>query len=118
MSTTPIAPARTRRQRLDALDEANRIRSYRKHIKEKLVAREMTIFDLRHDPDMQTAKVLEFLLVEPKIGKVRANRIIQRAQMSASKTFGGITDRQWRELAVAFTSYPAGAKLTIERSAA
>lgn len=117
MSTIPIAPARTHRQRLDALAEANRIRTYRKEIKEKIVACEITIFDLRHDPDMQSAKVLEFLLVEPKIGKVRANRIIQRAQMSASKTFGGITDRQWAALAAAFRASPAGA-LTIQRKAA
>lgn len=108
-------PTRTHAQRLAALDEANRIRTYRKEIKQRLLAREITILDLRTDPDMQTAKVLEFLLAEPKIGRVRANRIIQKAQMSASKTFGGMTDRQWRELTLAFTACPAGARLTINR---
>lgn len=115
-------PTRTHEQRLAALAEGNRIRSYRKAIKAKLTAGEVTILDLRDDPDMQSARVLDFLLAEPQVGVVKANQLIRHARISPSKTFRGLTDRQWLALGDAFRATSTWAKLhpttTIERQAA
>lgn len=106
--TTPIqlTPRRTREQRLAALREANRIRSVRAATKRRIMEGEVSLLDLRDDPDMATAKVVDFLLAEPGIGRVKAHRILQAAATSPSKTFGGVTDRQWATITRIVTSRP------------
>ncbi len=99
MTTPIITPKRTREQRLQALQHANEIRAHRARVKVRLAAGEVGLVDLIDDPYMATAKVVEFLRCIPKIGKVKAHRALQASGVSPSKTFSGMTERQWRSLA-------------------
>lgn len=98
MHSEAKTPARTLEQRLAALKYANEIRTYRAQQKARIVSGEITVFDLVGDPLMDSAKVVEFLLCVPKIGKVKAYHLLRSAQMAPSKTFAGATDRQWDSL--------------------
>lgn len=99
MSNTQLTPPeRTHDQRLAALAHANEIRVYRAGIKAEIMQAHVDLIDLRDDPQMQTAKVIDFLRCVPKIGKVKASRAMQAAGCSPSKTFAGMTEGQWRTL--------------------
>lgn len=53
-------------------------------------------------PDyLLTAKVLDIIMAAPKFGRVKANRIMDRCRVSPSKTVGGLSERQRRELIAA-----------------
>ena len=92
------APERSLKQRMDALEEANRIRTYRAQAKRDLKAGRTTLFDLMQDPDCETMKLIDALLSLPKVGRVKANKVLQTARISPSKTIGGLSDRQRVEL--------------------
>ena len=47
---------------------------------------------------VRTARIRDVLLVVPKIGSVRAGRILAQCRIAHSKTLGGLTDRQRGEL--------------------
>lgn len=91
-------PERTYKQRRDALIEANRIRTHRARLKRDLAAGRVSLEAVLDDPDCATMKVFEALVCLPKIGRVKANRIVTRARISPSKTCGGLSVRQRREL--------------------
>jgi hypothetical protein len=97
----PAAPERSHAQRLDALEQANEIRSRRSRIKHDLRAGRCLIYPLLLDPpaELQTAKVLDLLLAMPKYGQVKANKALTQCRISPSKTLGGLTERQRNELA-------------------
>lgn len=120
----PTIPSRTTEQRLAALGEANRIRSYRADLKRDLKGGRRYFPALREDPDMQTAHVAEFLLAVPKIGSCKASELMRRCGIPSMKTFKGLSDRQWTALVTLFDSTHAGqahlrqsAAKTIERAA-
>jgi hypothetical protein len=94
------APARSRQQRLDALQTANRIRSTRAVLKVELKAGRADFLALLIDPPewLMTAKIFDILLALPKVGRVKANKALQRGSISPSKTIGGLSDRQRGEL--------------------
>lgn len=96
----PVAPDRSRDQRMRALVLANETRSARARLKRDLRAGRVRFADLLADPpvELQSAKVYAVLLSVPHVGRVKANRVFVRAGMSPSKTFGGLTDRQREEL--------------------
>ena len=83
-------------QRLAALEHANHIRSWRAQLKRDLKADRIDLVDLLVAPPelLQTAKVFDFLLAVPKIGRVKANTILRQHDVSPSKTIGGLTNRQ------------------------
>jgi len=87
------APPRALEQRITALAEANRIRTARAALKRDLKAGTVRIGPLILDPppDIHTAKVLDLLRATPKIGNVKAAKILKRADLSPSKTFRGMT---------------------------
>lgn len=93
-----MAPAnsfdRSLKQRRDALEEANRVRSYRAELKRDLKAGRKVLADVLEDPDCATAKVFDILLALPKMGRVKVNRVHVRARISPSKTIGGMSVRQ------------------------
>lgn len=93
-------PEKTLDQRLQALDRANMIRVYRARLKVELRAGRRSIDSLlRHPPDeILTAKVADLLLVVPKYGRVKVNKLMRRARISPSKTVGGLSERQRHEL--------------------
>lgn len=96
------APERSTAQRLDALERANEIRTYRAQLKKDLKAGRVTLVGLLSaeplDEQLVTMKVFDLLLGAPKFGRVKANRLLQRARVSPSKTLGGLSGRQRGEL--------------------
>jgi hypothetical protein len=97
----PAAPERSPDQRLDALNTANEIRTRRAQLKRDLKAGRASIAALLLDPPswLQSAKVHDILLAVPKLGRVKATKLLDSCRISPSKTFGGLTDRQRSELA-------------------
>jgi hypothetical protein len=43
---------------------------------------------------MLTAKVIDLLMAAPKRGRVKSTRIMEQCRISASKTVGGLSERQ------------------------
>jgi len=93
-------PGRSREQRLRALEQANKVRTARAKVKKELASGKIDLVQILTDPParVRTARVREVLLVVPKIGSVRAGRILAQCGIAHSKTLGGLTDRQGDEL--------------------
>jgi hypothetical protein len=94
------APERSLKQRMEALGEANRIRTRRAQLKRDLRAGKVNINVLLLSPPdyIATAKVSDMLLAVPKYGQVKVNKILQQCRISPSKTIGGLSQRQRAEL--------------------
>ena len=85
---------------MEALQRANDIRSRRAQLKRDLKAGRQPIAELLRDPPeyVETAKVFDMLLAVPKYGRVKVNKILGQCKISPSKTVGGLSERQRREL--------------------
>lgn len=94
------APPRSLVQRLDALERANEVRTKRAALKRDLKGGRRSIHTLLLDPPafVETAKVFDMLLVVPKYGRVKVNKILTTCRISPSKTIGGLSQRQREEL--------------------
>ncbi len=99
-SKTIAAPERSLVQRMEALQRANSIRSRRAQLKRDLKAGRQPIHELLLAPPdyLETAKVFDLLLAVPKYGRVKVNKILSQCRISPSKTIGGLSERQRREL--------------------
>lgn len=97
------APERSLDQRMEALKRANRVRSERASLKNELKRGGVSIIDvIQNPPDfLQTAKISDVIMAAPKYGRVKSARIMERCRVSPSKTVGGLSDRQRRELITA-----------------
>jgi hypothetical protein len=93
-------PERTLAQRMDALRRANEVRTRRADVKTFTKVGLVDALKLVADPPdwMETMKVFDLLVSVPKLGRVKANRILQDCRISPSKTLGGISERQRGEL--------------------
>lgn len=93
-------PARSLQQRMSALGRANEIRTYRANLKRELKAGRVSIVKLMSDPpeELETMKIFDLLLSVPKMGRVKANKVISQCRISPSKTLGGMSSRQRDEL--------------------
>ena len=93
-------PGRSREQRLRALEQANEVRTARAKLKKDLASGKIELVQILADPPacVRTARVREVLLAVPKVGSVRAGRILAQCGIAHSKTLGGLTDRQRGEL--------------------
>lgn len=93
-------PERSLIQQMDALDKANRIRTYRAHLKVDLKEGRKKIHGLILEPpkELETAKIFDLLLAVPKFGRVKVNKILMNCRISPSKTFGGLSQRQRNEI--------------------
>lgn len=111
MQTAAAAPpARTEEQRREALRRANDIRSTRARFKEqmkatgrgedgKTEARNAAVDLATEVPRwVGTMSAYDLLMAIPKVGRVKANRILNQCRISVSKTLGGMSDRQRVEL--------------------
>ena len=100
------APSRSLDQRLDALDRANRIRVQRAQLKRALKSGATTFDQVLVDPPdyVLTAKVYDMLLSVPRLGRVRAGRLLTQCWISQVKTIGGLSERQRGELVDLFNS--------------
>ncbi|MFN2612177.1 MAG: integration host factor, actinobacterial type [Solirubrobacterales bacterium] len=98
--TSNSAPKRSLDQRMEALRRANGIRTQRAKLKRDLKAGRVNIRTLLLDPPeyVETAKVFDMLLAVPKYGRVKTNRILNQCRISPSKTIGGLSERQRKEL--------------------
>src|SRR3982074_1756732 len=97
----PIAPPeRSLVQRMEALQRANDVRSRRAQLKRDLKAGRQPIHELLLGPPgyLETANVFDLLLAVPKYGRVKVNKILSQCRISPSKTIGGLSERQRREL--------------------
>ena len=93
-------PARTSEQRRRGLEQANEVRSARATLKKELASGTIELAPILADPPawLRTARVRDLLLAVPKIGSVKAGRILAHCAIAHSKTLGGLTDRQRGEL--------------------
>jgi hypothetical protein len=96
----PEAPSRSLIQRMDALEKANYIRTYRANLKRDLKAGKKMIYDLLLEPpkELETAKAFDLLLAVPKYGRVKVNKLFMQCRISPSKTIGGLSERQRTEI--------------------
>lgn len=99
------APERTLDQRMAALRKGNDIRSRRARFKAQMRAsrngggKAQALELLTEVPDWAgTMKAPDLLMAVPKIGRVKCNRILNTCRIAPSKTIGGMTERQRREL--------------------
>ncbi|MGI8727382.1 MAG: integration host factor, actinobacterial type [Solirubrobacterales bacterium] len=99
-ATQTTVPARSRDQRMRALEIANEIRTQRAQLKKDLKAGRQTIDQLLLNPPgwLGSAKVFDIILAVPKYGRVKVNRILNQCRISPSKTIGGLSERQRNEL--------------------
>jgi hypothetical protein len=97
-------PSRSLDQRLDALQRANQIRVSRAKLKRALKASEVTLDQVLLDPPayVLTAKVYDMLMAVPRLGRVRASKLLAQCRISQSKTIGGLSERQRSELVELF----------------
>ena len=86
---------------MDALNRANDVRTHRAQLKRDLKAGRVSLSHLllHPPPYLETAKVFDLLLALPKVGRVKATKILNDCRISPSKTLGGLTERQRAELA-------------------
>jgi hypothetical protein len=76
------------------LARAHQVRSDRARVKRALAAGTMTIAAALEEPSCQTMRVLDLLGCQPRWGRVRALRTLQRLQMSELRLVGELTHRQ------------------------
>lgn len=95
-------PHRSYHQRMDALGQANEVRSYRANLKKEIKAgRENPLPLLINPPQkIETMKIMDFMLAVPKMGRVKVDRLLRQCRISPSKTLGGLSERQSNELAL------------------
>lgn len=94
--TTMTMPDRSLEQRLDAIKQANYIRTWRSVLKRDIKAGRVSVVDVLRDPvpEVETMKVFDLLLAAPKYGRVKVTKTLQRQAVSPSKTVGGLSCRQ------------------------
>jgi hypothetical protein len=104
-AANPVLAARERLsrshiQRMDALARANHIRTQRAQVKRDLKAGRISIASLLLEPPscVETAKVFDLLLAVPRYGRVKVNKVLAHCRISPSKTIGGLSERQRKEL--------------------
>lgn len=98
VAATPVTPGRSYQQQLESLGKANHVRAARAQVKRDLAAGRIDWLQVLDHPDCQTMRILTVLLAMPRVGRVKAERMLQRARVSPSKTCGGLTHRQRSEL--------------------
>ena len=108
------APPRSTGQRRTALERANEVRSARAVLKTQIKRGLVLAVEVLRSPPEYTAKmkVVDLLLAMPKTGEVKATKVLDRCGISTSRTIGGLTERQRRELA----GYIERARLGMTRS--
>ena len=94
------APERTLTQRQDALLKANKIRTFRANLKRDIKAGRKNIVEVLADPpeEILAMRIMDLLLATPKRGRVKVNNILRYLRIAPSKTVGGLSSRQRKEL--------------------
>jgi hypothetical protein len=102
-------PGRTDAQRLAALVVANEVRVYRAGLKRDVKAGRVRWTVALDDGMCVSMKVVDLLMAVPKVGRVKAHKVLVRCRVSPSKSVGGLTERQRAELVAALPGGRRGA---------
>lgn len=110
MTALMEAPPRSLQQRRDALERANEVRVYRAKLKRDLYERRVRLEDVlaSDDPMLATMTLFDLLLATPKVGRVKATKVLSAARISPGRTLSGLTDRQRRQLGPVVDFYIGG----------
>jgi hypothetical protein len=95
-----VVPARSYIQRMNALDRANAIRTYRANLKKDIKAGRADVIALLLNPPekIETMKVADLVISAPKMGRVKVDKLLRQCHISPSKTVHGLSERQRNEL--------------------
>lgn len=87
-------------QRQKALKKANTTRAFRSNLKQDVKQRKVTAYEyiLKPPEFIETMKVIELLLAIPKLGRVKAQRLLTICQISPSARLSKLSTRQRMEL--------------------
>lgn len=112
-----MTPERSLAQRRAALERANEVRTARKVLKAELKAGTRSIDSLLLHPPavLLTARATDFLLMVPRYGHTKVNKLLRVCGVAPSKTFGGLTDRQRMELVRTIREWDAAYYVMRER---
>jgi len=99
-TTRRETPPRSTVQRMDALQRANQVRAKRAKLKKDLKRRRESVdgYILAPPDYVKTMKIIDLVMAAPKIGRVKAYKVLQKTRISPSKTIAGLTDRQRSEI--------------------
>ena len=97
--TATVPPAKPR-QRMQALKKANEVRIARSKLHQQVLRREIGFDAVLADPPdfLSTMPVFELLMWAPKIGRVKASRLLRRARLTATRQVGQLTARERSEI--------------------
>jgi signal recognition particle GTPase len=99
-------PTLTEEQRREALAKAAQARKKRAEVKEKLKTGQLALKDLldrREDETVSKMKVSSVLESMPGVGKVRARKLMERLDISASRRVRGLGAKQKEALLAEFS---------------
>jgi hypothetical protein len=93
-------PERSLAQRMEALHQANEVRTRRAILKKDLKAGRESFNYLLMDPPkcLETAKVYDILKAVPTYGKSKTYKTLKECRISTAKTIVGLSERQRAEL--------------------
>lgn len=95
-------PERSDDQRRAALVEAQRVRQVQAQVKQMLKTGEVTFGEVlaraEDAEEIARMRVNDVLKSLPRIGPIRARRMMERLDIAASRRLGGLGDRQRRDL--------------------
>lgn len=99
-----VVPERSLQQRMDALVKANDHRLRRAQLKRDVKAGSVCLLDVIEDPPAWalSMKLLDLLMAAPRVGRVKALKLISQHNISPVKTLGGLSYRQRDELTKAW----------------
>jgi hypothetical protein len=101
---------RVDRQRGEALQRANAVRTYRREVKDQLTAAEIRFEQIITEPDdrLLTARVVDLLRAIPGVGKEHARGWQRGIRITPETTVEALTDRQRDWLVRAVGSHERG----------
>ena len=87
-------------QRLRALEQANRVRSGRAHLKREMATGVLTAAEVieRCPLEAETMSIGELLRNQPRWGPARCSRLLLSAGISDGRPLAALTERQRRDL--------------------
>lgn len=88
------APDPALAQRMTALAEANRVRMHRAHLKREVAAGRKGLLDLMEHPDCASMTVVDALLALPRVGRVKAAKVLRRVGISSTRPLDRLTERE------------------------
>lgn len=86
-------------QPLDALQVANRVRFAAADVKRELRDGRLLLGDALFDERAMPIVLRDLLLVQPRVGPARADRLLRRLKVNGQRRVGDLTERQKRVVA-------------------